>query len=127
MSDIKDISDALMSGFSLEGGSALTVESLEATMKLVTMNFGAPNVMYMPFPRWVCRPELSPLPWDSDFRMTKRELKYARLLHFLWNLKILKNMTEEDHENNHKTVVKRLKRAKWAKNAGKKPIKQENK
>jgi hypothetical protein len=67
------------------------------------------------FGDWSRYKEFGLLPWaQADHNITKREYRVARLHVFLLNLKVLRNMTEENHIEFRNTAIKRLKRARWA-------------
>lgn len=109
-------------------GGTLTEDDLEKAVQASLSNFGrAPTnpIIFMPpgfftSSSFETHPEYSGTPWSTRDRLTKREHKVAAVHTLLKKLKVLKSLSDEDLIGIKDLAVKRLKRAKWAQNAGKK-------
>lgn len=108
------------------GGGMLTEDDLEKVVQASLNNFGRPSnpLIFMPpaffSGGWETHPEYRGTPWSTKDRLTKREHKVAAVHTLLKKLKVLKSLSDEDLVDIKNLTVKRLKRAKWAQNAGKK-------
>lgn len=108
-------------------GQALSQDMLEAAAAKASSGAGKSSVIYMGSPfiisnmGWSQHPEYNGTPWAYRDRLTKREHAFAKLHTFLYKFKVLKNLSEDDHEQIKNISIKRLKRAKWARNSGPKP------
>jgi hypothetical protein len=105
--------------------SPLTQDMIESAANKALSNFGLNPIIFMPMNvmgvfGWEAHPEFSKTPWANRDRLTKRENKTAYLHVFLKKLDVLKKLSDDEIDEVVKTSVKRLKKAKWAKNAGNK-------
>jgi GH18 family chitinase len=95
--------------------------AIEAMAQQATASFGqanqifmAPHVMksIMGIGGWSHSPEFAGTSWEDQYRMTKRERKFAQLHVFIYKLGVLPG--GQINNDIHEIAVKRLKRAKWA-------------
>ena len=93
----------------------MTEESLEEAALKALQNFGRPTVlmpMNMSHMGWSPNPEFAGTSWEDQYRMSKRERKFAQLHVFIYKLGILPG--GQINNDIHELACKRLKRAKWA-------------
>lgn len=95
--------------------STLTFADIENAAAKALTNFGMPGFIMTPAAfGWHANPQYTGLPWADTSRMTKREHAFAKLHVFLYKSKVIKNLSEEEHETIRNIAIKRLKRAKWS-------------
>lgn len=105
--------------------STLDIDTISKAIDASLANFGQPTNMLVNHqmlsgyfnisaPTWYPNPEYSGTPWAVRFRLTKRDHVVAKLHTTLHKLKVLRKLSEQDMEDIVLKSVKRLKRAKWA-------------
>jgi hypothetical protein len=92
--------------------------TIEAAAQAATANFGQANHIFMS-PQmmtsmgWHANPEFIGTSWANKDRLSTRERKFAQLHILRWKLRVLPN-DDEFNSDIQTVVIKRLKRAKWA-------------